>query len=63
MTTLIGLSVIGSVVLVLAVVGLVSSWRRLRKESAVKKKTPDDARGETLCTWRHETGTDWRQRP
>ena len=63
MTTLVGLGVIGSAVLLFTAIGLISSWRRFRKESAAKKKAPGDANGQTLCTWRHETGADWRQRP
>ena len=63
MVPLIGLGVIGIAVLGFAAIGLVSSWRRMRKESAAKKKAPGDANGETLCAWRHQTGADWRQRP
>lgn len=59
----VGMGIVGAAVLLFAAIGLVSNWRRFRKESAAKKKAPGDSNGETLCGWRHQTGADWRQRP
>jgi hypothetical protein len=59
----VGLGIIGAAAVIFALIGLASSRRKIRKQSAAQTKTPDDARGETLYGYRHQTGTDWRQRP